>query len=205
MALTELQQIQIDKANIREQLGEIPTGIDFPKTFKDSIGVYELPLVISKRTRIASNTMQWDNPNRGWGYDYASATDVSLGTSEIITITNSENRYTEYFAISDYIDTTTSTASIDYSNLQCVMSSSILQSNLIAYTNGTNIGNAKITISSSSDFTCYLSNCVGSDSLPIFEQVTNNIKYTFTNSGQVLRYKVTGTGTITKIIVEYNK
>jgi hypothetical protein len=71
------------------------------------------------------------------------------------------------------------------------------QSLSIDYNNGT-ITTATLTATVSyGDYTYYLTADGGSH----WEQVTNGVAHTFTDTGTDLRWKITGSGRITKIVV----
>lgn len=107
MALTKSQKSNIDKARIREQLGDLPPAIDYPKSFKETIYIQELPFILEKRVTNSDTTVcSFDDPVRGKfnsGFTFAAYTGESLGETTRERAINPSNIFREVFIDTDNI------------------------------------------------------------------------------------------------------
>lgn len=189
---------------------------------KRQIKPKERHLIVDQRV-IASDVLVWGNEDFGvWGEDnWGSTAQASfilgnpdagiLGESQLgsqtsewerIRVVNPNRNYIDNLYSTTFKDTSSTTASWSGDGQIVFGTSSETATSLSIYKNQETITSATLTATEtgSGSLTYFMSADTGSN----FETVTNGEEHEFTNTGQDLRFKATGSDkAITKIDIEY--
>jgi len=116
----------------------------------------------------------------------------------IVGVENTSDTFYERFNFNTYIDTSTTTATPDYTNEDTDFTSSEILQSLACYYGSSTITKATLTSDSTTNLTFKLSSDGGSN----WETVTSGTIHTFTNTGSDLRYQATASDTATISLIK---
>lgn len=191
-----------NQAQLREQLGRNPDT--FPllnANYQESIAIEEGPTQLTRLSQgcswiVGSSTNGIVGANTGTDNGQQQVVGACGREIEFLRVVNPLNRFYEHFRDNTYEDTSETTADWDTTNFWLKMSSSSnteavsepIQSNLedipsaTMFLEGTNLDSESVKY--------YLSNNDGAT----WEEVTLGVEHTFSTTGQVLRFRITNTG-----------
>ncbi len=173
-----------DKENQKSEtdIGNKSSEILVLKTRK--VGIHHRHLILLSRSTI--NDTIWGRDT--WGSVWDGSYDNNM---ETIRVVNPNRKYVDNLYGNTFEDTT-STATWDTSNGQIIFGTNEFAQSKIVYTNNETITTATFTptliTDSSSSYQLYLSADNGTN----WESVNSGSLHTFTNTGQYLKWKITG-------------
>ncbi len=186
-----------DKENQKSEtdIGNKSSEILVLKTRK--VGIHHRHLIIKKRIEDLTGGWILGHPSSSCNSLGSDGSHLGIGTTgdwseyDFVRVVNPNRKYVDNLYGNTFEDTT-STATWDTSNGQIIFGTNEFAQSKIVYTNNETITTATFTptliTDSSSSYQLYLSADNGTN----WESVNSGSLHTFTNTGQYLKWKITG-------------
>lgn len=183
-----------DTALLNDQLGKNP------QTQAIIIPDYDQDLKIGTTTKFekkdVSSDYLWGGTTWGGGLwdEYLNTTNF------LVAVVNHNNVHREFFADTDFKNTTHTTATWSGSGSVTFTDGQIAYSEIVAWNPGVNISKIRLSVDFTGDLQLEVSSNDGSN----WDTVTNRQEHTISNVGEKLRYRITSTGasTMTNLVLE---